>query len=98
MEIHQINLASSDVTFALELDASVLITEQPHLGVDLSGSQFSLNWSALDPGVFALYAATNLKPPIAWQRLTNPPSLVTGVWQITLPHTNSNRFFRLQTQ
>jgi hypothetical protein len=98
VEIHQQSLSSTDITFDFELRATAVLPEEPKLNVAVSRSELSLNWPATDPGVFGLYGATNLNPPVSWIRLTNAPILHVGTWQITPPLlTNGCGFFQLQT-
>ena len=50
VEIHQISLASNDVTFDLELEAGVLITAQPQLGAAVSGAAVLAALAGFGPG------------------------------------------------
>jgi Pectate lyase superfamily protein/Right handed beta helix region len=69
----------------------------PVLGVGLApgGGLLTVSW----PGWandYALYAATNLSGPIAWQPLTNAPQSNSGMFFLNLPTTNlARQFFRL---
>lgn len=91
-EIHQNTNSSSDVSFNFALDATSLTRNTPALANFPSG----FGWPASN-GIFSLMAATNLTPPVAWQRATNVPALSNGVWRVWLPDEGLQKFFRLQT-
>jgi hypothetical protein len=99
VEIHQINLTSTDISFDLALIASALVS-QPNLSIARhgAGSGFTLAWPS-DPGFFDLYTSTSLTTPIPWARATDSPSLINGQWTIDVPAaTNLSRFYRLQVK
>jgi hypothetical protein len=57
-----------------------------------------LTWSGSGIG-FAVYAATNLMPPVAWTLATNQPLFTNGQWQAALPANGaSSCFYRLKAQ
>jgi endo-beta-N-acetylglucosaminidase D len=93
-EIHQQSSASSDVSFNFDLNGNVIIPVQPKLEFSLNGNA-TFTWPE-DQGTLALYATTNLTTP-NWVRVTNSPTLVNGMWRVTLPQTNlSSQFFQLR--
>jgi hypothetical protein len=53
-----------------------------------------LSWPAFGVG-YALYAATNLEPPVVWSAVTNQPSFTNNHWQVALPN-NLSGYYRLQ--
>jgi hypothetical protein len=61
-----------------------------------SGGRITLAWP-LEAGLFQLYEATSLLPPVAWTRTTNTPGYSNGQWVVSLVATNGSRFFRMQT-
>ena len=97
VEIHQDIPISSDFTFNFELTTSVLIPDPPALKLTRKGESLAFTWPA-DPGLFAVFTAPNLTPPVIWARITNAPLFVNGQWTLDLPlTTNITRFYRLQT-
>lgn len=59
--------------------------------------QVALSWTNTATR-FALEEATNLAPPIQWSPVTNTPAVVNGQFVVTVPGTNSSRFYRLGFQ
>ncbi|HMJ64246.1 MAG TPA: lamin tail domain-containing protein, partial [Candidatus Binatia bacterium] len=95
VEIHQGAVDSSDISFDLELVAT-LIQPDPQLAVIVAGGQLRLLWPAL-AGPFHLEQTTNLTPPVSWSPASD---LVTndGYWNQVRPTNNpasTQRFFRL---
>ena len=96
-EVHQSAANSSDLSFDLVLGATPPL-QAPTLSISPSGPKLNFIWPEWAGG-FALHSATNLTPPAAWTRATNEPILSNGVWLVPLPAaTNSQHFYRLQTQ
>lgn len=94
VEIHQQSTTSSDVSFNFELTSHVIIPSLPELRPEFTSAGMALSWP-LDPGLFQVYAATNLLAP-TWLRVTNIPILTNGRWQFLAPLTNMpSRYFRL---
>ena len=95
VEIHQGAVDSSDISFDLDLVAT-LIQPEPRLGLNFSTGRAEVRWPALSGG-HRLEQATNLAPPVAWQPVTNALTS-DGYWNY---FTASNapgipaRFFRL---
>ena len=68
----------------------------PALGMNVSSNALSLTW----PGWandWALYAATNLNPPVAWAVVTNATGSNNNSFGVTLPIGTGNRFYRLSS-
>ena len=87
--------AVSNMVFAA---SSSVIRQPPTLGLEVEAGGRVLSWPASGVG-FALYSATNLNPPVAWNVVTNAPGLVSNQWQISLPpNSNEALFYRLQGQ
>jgi alpha-galactosidase len=67
---------------------------RPALNLGSSGGQLSLSW----PGwaiSYAAYGASNLAPPILWQRVTNLLQTNNGSFNLSLPPAHDEQFFRL---
>ena len=97
-EVHQQSTSSPDLAFAFELTGSFTLPGLPKLDVSAGGPALTLTWPAVDPGVFSVFEATNLAPPVLWTRLTNTPSLLEGAWRVPLPaRTEGSRFYLLRT-
>ena len=95
-EVHQRSTSSPDLGFAFELTGTFTLPGLPKLDVSAGGPALILTWPAVDPGVFSVFEATNLAPPVLWTRLTNTPSLLDGLWRVPLPvPTDGSRFYRL---
>ena len=78
--------------------SSSIIQQSPPLGLTAGTGGVVLTWPTTGVG-FALYAATNLAPPVVWNLVTNAPALVSNQWQISLPPGNDDAlFYRLQAQ
>src|SRR6185295_7769419 len=82
VEIHQGTVDSSDLSFDLELTAT-LAQPAPQLALALSAGRAELRWPAI-AGPFHLEQTTNL---IAWSLVTN---LIQrdGYWNFVLPTNN----------
>ena len=78
--------------------SSSIIQQSPPLGLTAGAGGLVLSWPTTGVG-FALYAATNLVPPVVWNLVTNAPALVNNQWQISLPPGSDDAlFYRLQAQ
>ena len=78
--------------------SSSIIQQSPPLGLTAGAGGLVLSWPTTGVG-FALYAATNLVPPVVWNIVTNAPALVNNQWQISLPPGSDDAlFYRLQAQ
>ena len=65
----------------------------PTLSVN-TGNPLTLAWPELTDG-WALYASTNLNPPVVWFPVTDPVTVSNGVKSVHLPLDSSSMFFRL---
>ena len=87
VEIHQGTVDSSDLSFDLELTAT-LPRPDSRLALSFGGGGARLQWPAL-AGAYHLEQATNLAPPVIWTPFTNPPAS-DGYWNIfALTNTGS---------
>ncbi|HWD21026.1 MAG TPA: DUF2341 domain-containing protein [Verrucomicrobiae bacterium] len=84
---------ASNATFA----AFSAINPQPSLLLLSSAAGATVTWPA-DTGVYELFSATNLAPPVTWEADTNTPQLINGQWQLSLSSTDATRFYRLQAR
>ena len=97
VEIHQDSVTTPDARFDFELTAQALVPSASELSVFRSGTGTTLAWPEA-AGLFRVFAATNLAPPVFWATTTNAPLLSNGQWSVQFPMTtNGTRFFRLQT-
>jgi len=67
----------------------------PSLAITRSGSNVTLSWPSGATG-FSPVAAGNIQTNATWTPITNAPTLQNGKQNLTLPATNSSRFFRLR--
>jgi len=67
--------------------------------VRLSGSvangQITVSWPVAGSGGYSLQGTSSIKLPSTWGAVGITPIVVNGRYQVTLPPTNSARFFRL---
>jgi hypothetical protein len=67
----------------------------PSLGISWAGTtNVSVTWPSSASG-FRLQAAPALSPAAIWASLTNVPTLNGNQFQLVVPMTNGNQFFRL---
>jgi uncharacterized repeat protein (TIGR01451 family) len=89
---------SSAVTdpFKANNNASVKTVVMPfQISLSHGGGNLTLSWPA-DAANAYLESTTNLRPPVVWSPVTNPPpSLVDGQMTVTLPIGSGAKFFRL---
>jgi len=97
VEIHQINLTSSDVTFNFELTGSAIVRPTALLTIAPSSGTNTLVWPAA-AGDFTLFTSTSVAPSATWVPATNQPVFINGQWAIPVPKsTPGPRFYRLQS-
>ena len=86
------------MSFDFELAGTQMLADGPSLTVSRAGAAVMLfSWPA--SGNFILYTATNLAPPLVWDRVTNAPALSNGQWFVPLPITSDEcRFYRLRAE
>jgi len=75
--------------------ATVVYREELPLFVRSSANALILNWPT-NATAFTLQSTLNLAPPVTWLDVTNPPTLVGGMFTITNAMTGSAEFFRLR--
>jgi hypothetical protein len=67
----------------------------PSLGISLIGtSNVSITWPSTVAS-YRLQATAGLTPSVNWATVTNAPLLNSNQYQLVLPMTNGNQFFRL---
>jgi hypothetical protein len=69
------------------------VTDLPKLTVTLGPGVVVLSWPVTS-GSYVLQATPTLNPP-SWMAVPQPPSLVNGVWRVTLPTGGGTQFYRL---
>jgi hypothetical protein len=74
-----------------------VVNPRPSLSVAASGSSPELTWP-VSAGVFTLYFATNLAPPVTWVPVTNAPLLLSSLWQVMPGSGGGSVFYRLQSR
>ena len=72
----------------------IQLSANPTISASRSGGNIVLSWPASDFN-FAVQAKSSLTSGPAWTTLTNAPAIVGTNWQMTLPSTNTARFFKL---
>ncbi len=73
---------------------TVVLDKPPVVGVQASGTNLIMSWPTVYPE-FVMQSATNLTSG-TWSTITSPlPQIVGTNYQLTLPLTNSDLFFRL---
>jgi hypothetical protein len=86
-----LNMASNSV-----FTSSSAVNLPPMLSCASSASGPLLTWP-VTAGVYVIYTATNLAPPVAWLPATNVPAYVNGQWQSQIsPPANGTQFYQLQ--
>ncbi len=80
------------------LSWSAGVGSKPMLAVARSGDKNLVLTASPDAAYFQLFTATNPTPPALWTPVTNATVVASNEWQVTLPVTNSLRFYRLQAQ
>src|SRR5207237_7280356 len=95
---HTITAGARDNSGNYALSAVVNITAGlPTISLARTGPDLNLSWPTNSAG-YNLYRATNLIPPVAWLRVTNPPALSNGQWTLRLtPLPTGASFYRLQS-
>jgi hypothetical protein len=93
VEIHQQSTTSSDVSFDLYLSARAF--GRPDLVLAREGDQLRLTWPALPDG-FALESIESLAAGGTWIPVTNPPTLIQGLNNVTVELAPGTRFYRLR--
>jgi hypothetical protein len=73
---------------------ATLSTTNASLSAATSNATIVLSWPVANAG-FAVETASSLGSGASWTTLTNAPTLVGTQWQLTLPSSGTNQFFRL---
>jgi alpha-L-arabinofuranosidase len=88
-------LSPQEITASQALGPDVLLsTTGPALTVVLADKNLTLSWPAASAG-FGLETRTNLVSG-AWAPVAVPPQLGGSSWQVTVPVTGNEQYFRLQ--
>jgi hypothetical protein len=66
----------------------------PRLGISTTNQSVDLQW-AVSATLYSLQTATNLRPPMVWLPVTNPPSLIGNTQRLLLPADLPVKYFRL---
>ncbi len=77
-------------------EASATPRPPPLLNITQNGSQLLLSWPDWATG-YAAYSASNLAAPVWWELVTNSALSNNGMFNLTLPVTGDQQFFRLRT-
>jgi hypothetical protein len=67
----------------------------PTVSISRSAGNVVLGWPGILPG-FVVEGTTVLNPPASWSTVTAAPPIASGNFQVTIPTTNTARFFRLR--
>jgi hypothetical protein len=73
---------------------ATLSTTNAALSALASSGNIVLSWPVANAG-FAVETAASLTPGTSWTTLSNAPTLVGTQWQLTIPNTGADQFFRL---
>jgi len=73
----------------------LIVTTPPALAIAPSGTNVLVSWP-LYASSYQLFSATNLAPPASWSGVTQQPVTNGLVISVTIPHTGSSTFFRLE--
>jgi DNA-binding beta-propeller fold protein YncE len=86
------------LAFLAELDGSEAAAPaaSPRLDFASSANEVTLRWPGA-ASAFTLRFTTNLAPPLIWTPVTNTIQSTGGVFSVTLPLTDPQRFFLLQS-
>jgi len=76
---------------------AITVIGAPVLTITVAGNQVVLAWPT-NAGNYVLQTTTNLAPQATWTALTNNPAINGSSDFVTVPITNTNQFFRLQSQ
>jgi YD repeat-containing protein len=83
-------------------DAYLVVTYtapvMPSIQISKTGSSLNLSWSLASASGFTLQYADSLTPPILWSNVVATVTTNLNILSVTLPATNTQRFFRLKQQ
>jgi hypothetical protein len=72
-----------------------LMATPVQLSASAANGQITVSWPVAGSGGYSLQSASSIKPPSPWGAVGITPTVVNGRNLVTLPATNSARFFRL---
>ena len=75
-------------------DHYIELSANPKLSASHNGGNVVLSWPASNYG-FSVQSRPSLSVGSSWTTLTNSPALVGTNWQVSLPATNTARFYQL---
>jgi alpha-L-arabinofuranosidase len=84
------DIATTDLLGA----GQVLNLANPQVSASASGGSLALTWPLASPG-FTVVMSTNLSLG-NWSAVAPSPQITNGQWQVNLPLTNSQQFYKLQ--
>jgi hypothetical protein len=88
-----IAVLGNDLNESVQFD-SLSFQTVPTLFIQQSGNGVVLSWLTGFSG-YALQSTTDLSQPNGWAPVANPVSTLNGVSQVTVPVSDSQKFFRL---
>jgi hypothetical protein len=93
--IYQGRLSSEEIKASDVLGPNVVLSAtNAKLSASASGGNIILSWPVANAG-FAVETRTSLNPGSSWTTLTNAPTLEENQWQLTVPNSGVDQFFRL---
>ena len=96
---YQLTAVATDNGGATTVSAPVtilvsVVAQPAFLRIAWAGANSLLSWPT-SATAFSLQSSSNLLSPIQWRTLTNPPLVNSNQYNLSLPSTNSQQFFRL---
>jgi alpha-L-arabinofuranosidase len=87
-------LSANEIAATQVLGQNQLVSEtSPAIGTVMSGNNLVLSWPAASADFFLL-SSTNLASGI-WTMVSPPPQIIGGQWQVAVPVSENDQFFRL---
>lgn len=93
VEIHQNDVASSDLSFSLQLTALQQPIKDPSITPSVDGGQLRLSWPLAASGFVPVQATSAVGP---WSDVDEPVQSAGGQNQVVVPLTADARFYRLE--
>lgn len=87
-------LTAQQIAFNHTIGPNVMATPVS-LSASIAGGQITISWPVAGSSGYSLQAASSIKSPSTWAAVGITPTIVNGQNQVTIPATNSARFFRL---
>jgi predicted alpha-1,6-mannanase (GH76 family) len=86
--------ATDDCGASVSSAAVAVFLPLPSVEMSVSANALVINWPAW-ANDWTLYCASNLTPPVVWTPVTNLTGVSNSVFNVTLPISSQNQFFRL---